>query len=43
MAPRHFIPPPDEADLARIRRKLEFGLDVILAEEAKMEAQIGAQ
>jgi Flp pilus assembly protein TadD len=34
---------PDEADLARIRRKVEFGLDVILAEEAKMEAQIGAQ
>jgi Flp pilus assembly protein TadD len=34
---------PDEGDLARIRRKLEFGLDVVLAEEAQLETQTGAQ
>jgi tetratricopeptide (TPR) repeat protein len=34
---------PADEDLARIRRKLEFGLDVILGEEAQLETQTGAQ
>ena len=34
---------PDEGDLVRMRRKLEFGLDVVLAEEAQLETQTGAQ
>ena len=32
-----------DEDLARIRRKLEFGLDTVLAEEAKLEAKPSAQ
>ena len=34
---------PADEDLARIRRKLEFGLDTVLAEEAKLEAKPSAQ
>ena len=34
---------PNDQDLARIRRKLEFGLDVILAEEATLETQTSDQ
>jgi Flp pilus assembly protein TadD len=34
---------PSDEDLARIRRKLELGLDVILTEEAQLENQSGAQ
>jgi len=34
---------PDEENLIRIRRKLEFGLDTVLDEEKLLETQSGAQ
>ena len=34
---------PAEDELNRIRRKLEFGLDVVLEEEKTLETQTGAQ